>query len=208
MPDSAKLVANLAAIVAAAGRSTRMGEPKQLLPWGTRTVLGAVVHHLAAAGASPVICVVGHRAEEMAAALGQAPAQLIHNPDYVQGEMLSSYQTGVRHLLATSQPVTGTLLALGDQPHVPVEVIRQVIKQAWRTPDQIVIPSYEMRRGHPFYLPSRLWPELLALSTDETLRSLLHRHQSSITYVNVATDAILRDIDTPADYQALSHTQN
>lgn len=194
----------IAAVVAAAGRSTRMGEPKQLLPWGDSTVLGTVARNLASAGASPVICVVGHRADEMAAALGDAPATLLRNPDYLVGEMLSSYQAGVRHLLAASEPCLGTLLALGDQPHVPVEVIRQVIDQARATPEKIVIPSFEMRRGHPFYLPAHLWPELLALGQDETLRTLLQRNQSIITYVNVTTDAILRDIDTPADYRALS----
>ncbi|MCC6453889.1 MAG: nucleotidyltransferase family protein [Caldilineaceae bacterium] len=194
----------VAAIVAAAGRSTRMGEPKQLLPWGNRTVLGTVAIHLAEAGACPVLCVVGHRAEEMVSALGDAPAQLLHNSDYLLGEMLSSYQVGVRHLQDAASPALGALLALGDQPHIPVEVIRQVIEQANSSPGQIVIPSYEMRRGHPFYLPARLWPELLALTHDDTLRTLLQRHQSAITYVNVTTDAILRDIDTPADYQALA----
>ncbi len=204
MPETPTPSVKIAATVAAAGRSTRMGEPKQLLPWGERTVLGAVAYHLAAAGASPVLCVVGHRAAEMAAALGDAPAELIHNEHYLQGEMLSSYQAGVRHLMATHAQVAGTLLALGDQPHVPVAVIRQVIDQARRAPDQIVIPSYEMRRGHPFYLPAHLWPELLALRGEETLRTLLHRHRHLIAYVEVKTDAVLRDIDTPADYQDLA----
>lgn len=194
----------IAAVVAAAGRSTRMGEPKQLLPWGERTVLGTVATNLAAAGACPVLCVVGHRANEMAVALGDAPAQLLYNPDYLAGEMLSSYQVGVRHLQSQALPYQGTLLALGDQPHIPIDVIRQVIARAQCTPEQIVIPSYEMRRGHPFYLPTRLWPELLALTYDETLRTLLQRHPDAITYVNVATGAILRDIDTPADYQTLA----
>ncbi len=194
----------VAAVVAAAGRSTRMGEAKQLLPWGERTVLESVVHNLAEAGASPVICVVGHRADEMVTALGNAPAILLRNPDYLEREMLSSYQVAVRHLMAEATPCFGTLLALGDQPHIPKSVIRQVVEQARVTPDHIVIPSFELRRGHPFYLPADLWPELLALSDDETLRTLVQRHQPSITYVNVMTDAILRDIDTPADYQALS----
>ena len=194
----------IAAVIAAAGRSTRMGEPKQLLPWGARTVLGTVVDKLAEAGASPVLCVVGHRADEMATALGDAPALLIRNPDYLAREMLSSYQAGLRHLLEVATPCLGTLLALGDQPHIPVDVIRQVIEQARLIPEQIVIPSFELRRGHPFYLPAHLWPELVALSADETLRTLLQRHQALISYVNVTTDAILRDIDTPADYQALS----
>lgn len=194
----------VAAVVAAAGRSTRMGEPKQLLPWGERTVLGTVAFNLAAAGARPVLCVVGHRAAEMAAALADAPAQLLHNEGFLAGEMLSSYQVGVHHLVAQGAPYLGTLLALGDQPHVPVEIIRRVIEEARHVPDQIVIPSYQMRRGHPFYLPARLWPDLLALTQAETLRTLLQRYQSSITYLNVESDSILRDIDTPADYQALS----
>ena len=196
---------NIAAVVAAAGRSTRMGEPKQMLPWGDRTVLGTVAQNLADAGAFPVLCVVGHRAAEMAAALGDAPVDLLRNPHYLQGEMLSSYQTGVRHLQTTSPRCLGTLLALGDQPHIPVAVIQQVLDQARATPDAIVIPSFEMRRGHPFYLPASLWPDLLSLTHEETLRTMLQRHNAMITYVNVDTDAILRDIDTPADYQALSN---
>ncbi len=207
----AKVAAKVAAIIAAAGRSTRMGEPKQLLPWGDSTVLGTVARNLDAAGASPVLCVVGHRAEEMAAALGDAPAQLLRNPDYLQGEMLSSFQTGVRYLLSAANEhsgfaCSGTLLALGDQPHIPVDVIQRVIEQSLRTPESIVIPSFEMRRGHPFYLPARLWADLLELSQTETLRTLLQRHQEVITYVNVESDAILRDIDTPADYKTLSAT--
>jgi molybdenum cofactor cytidylyltransferase len=202
MPDTTSQ--SIAAVVAAAGRSTRMGEPKQLMPWGERTVLGTVAHNLAEAGASPVLCVVGHRADEMAAALGHAPAQLLRNPGYLEGEMLSSYQVGVQHLISSSTPFLGTLLALGDQPHVSVAVIQQVLDQARQSPNQIVIPSFEMRRGHPFYIPARLWQELLGLTQAETLRTLLQRHNSSVIYVNVTTDAILRDIDTPADYQALS----
>ena len=203
-------VSTVAAVIAAAGRSTRMGEPKQLLPWGDRTVLGTVAINLHAAGASPVLCVVGHLAEEMASALGDAPAILVHNRDYLQGEMLSSFQTGIRHLLSgemgASDSCLGALLALGDQPHIPIPVIRSVLEQAQQTPESIVIPSFEMRRGHPFYLPAHLWQELLTLGPDETLRTLLQRHQEAVTYVNVTTDAILRDMDTPADYQALSTT--
>jgi molybdenum cofactor cytidylyltransferase len=203
-PNSPLPTGNIAAIVAAAGRSTRMGEPKQLLPWGQQTVLGAVATHLTTAGASPVLCVVGHRAAEMCAALSDASARLVNNPDYLQGEMLSSYQAGLRHLLAEQTAYLGFLVALGDQPHIPVEVIHQVIAQARLTPHQIVIPSYKMRRGHPFFIPAQLWPELLALSQNESLRTLVQRHQTAITYVDVATDAILNDIDTPADYQNLS----
>jgi molybdenum cofactor cytidylyltransferase len=186
-----------------------MGEPKQLLPWGATTILGAVVEHLLAAGAAPVLCVVGHRPAEVAAALAGSQALIVANPDFVQGEMLSSYQAGVKRLLAECEvrTIAGTLLALGDQPHIPAAVIQQVIVQARQTPDAIVIPSHNLRRGHPFYLPARLWPELLTLPVDETLRTLVRRHEPSIVYVNVESDAILRDIDTPADYANLNPPQ-
>ncbi len=200
----------VAAVVAAAGRSVRMGEPKQLLPWGESTVLATVTANLAQAGAAPVVCVLGHRAADMRTALGDAPAkypiEIVDNPDYLAGEMLSSYQAGVRHLMAQTDHWCGTLLALGDQPHVPVPVIRQVIEQATLSPDQIVIPSYNLRRGHPFFLPQRLWEELVDLAEGETLRDLVRRHGDTIVYVNVDTAAILFDIDTPADYEHLRTT--
>jgi len=196
-------VTAVAAIIAAAGRSTRMGEPKQLLPWGDRTVLATVAANLAAAGADPVVCVVGHLAEQMEAALRGAPVQIVRNRDFAQREMLSSYQTGVRHLRQTRSACSGALLALGDQPHVPGALIARIIAQARRSPSHIVVPSFEMRRGHPFYLPDHLWNELLALGPDDTLRTLMRHHDAHIVYVEVDTDAILRDLDTPADYQAL-----
>lgn len=194
----------ISAIIAAAGRSTRMGQPKQLLPWQDTTVLGAVVRNLAAAGAQPVVCVVGHRRAEMIDALAGTSAQIVHNPDYLQGEMLSSYQAGARYLLAQAARFAGALLALGDQPHIPIETLCAILAQAYKTPDQLVIPRYRDRRGHPLYLPAPLWPELIALGNDETLRTLVVRHTEDIVYVAVDTDAILRDIDTPHDYQSLA----
>jgi molybdenum cofactor cytidylyltransferase len=195
----------IAAVIAAAGFSRRMGEFKQLLPWQGNTVIESVVANLHAAGAEPVICVVGYRGDEVAAVLCGSPTQIVQNPNYHVAEMLSSYQAGIRELLQGGGAVVkpaGTLLALGDQPHIPVDVLALIIQQAQQTPDQIVIPSHQMRRGHPIYLPRSLWPDLLALTVDESLRDLLSRHADSILYVNVETDAIRRDMDTPADYAA------
>ncbi|RME60146.1 MAG: nucleotidyltransferase family protein [Caldilineae bacterium] len=191
----------IGAVVAAAGQSRRMGRPKQLLPWGEGVVIQAVVNHLAAAGAEPVICVVGHRGEEVAAALAGTGAHILHNPDYRSTEMLRSYQLGVETLLETGCP--GALLALGDQPHLPVAVIRQILEQAQASLASIVIPSHNMRRGHPIYLPRRFWRDLLQLGQSESLRDLLNRCNDAIMYVNVDTDAIRRDMDAPEDYEAL-----
>jgi molybdenum cofactor cytidylyltransferase len=192
----------IAAVIAAAGRSTRMGTPKQLLPWGASTVIATVVHKLTLAGAQPVICVVGHRQAEVIAALAATSAQTVANPEYASSEMLTSYQVGVRALQATA--CSGTLIALGDQPHIPVAVIQQIIEQAQRTPDSLVIPSYNLRRGHPFYLPRRSWAELLALGSAQSLRTLVARHSEQIIYANVESAAILQDMDTVDEYTKLT----
>lgn len=202
------LLPSIAAIVAAAGFSRRMGQFKQLLPWGKSTVIRTVVDNLCAAGAAPVVCVSGHRASEVAAALEGSPAQMVANPEYATGEMLTSYQAGVTALHSSqftlhNPPLSGALLALADQPHIPVRVISQVIAQARSTPEQIIIPSHAMRRGHPIYLPCRLWPELLALPADASLRDLLGHHLSAIVYVDVDTDAIRRDMDAWGEYEQL-----
>lgn len=192
---------SIAALIAAAGLSRRMGAPKQLLPWAGRTVIATVADHLAAAGADPVLCITGHRSQEVTAALADTTAQTLFNPDYAQAEMLRSYQLGISALQASN--CSGVLIALGDQPHIPISVMRQVIEQARCVPDQLVIPSFNLRRGHPFYIPRRLWAELLALGPEESLRTLVNRHTAAICYVNMATDAILRDMDTPTEFQQL-----
>lgn len=212
----------VAAIVAAAGRSTRMGEPKQLLPWKEGTVIETVVRHLHAGGADPIFCVVGHRSDQVQDALrnvpnAAAPAHIVPNPHYRSAEMLSSYQVGIEALQAYETEAArsgsgraqciGALFALGDQPHIPPAVIRQVCEQAIRTPDAPVIPSHAMRRGHPFYLPRAVFPEITALQPEDTLRTVVNRHARQIVYVDVASDAILRDMDTPADYAELRSTK-
>ncbi len=90
---------SIAAVVAAAGRSQRMGRFKPLLPWKTSTVIATVVNTLHTAGADPVVCVIGYRADELRAALQRTPAIIAYNPQYAEGEMLQSYQTGVAVLL-------------------------------------------------------------------------------------------------------------
>ena len=207
MTDRPAPTRHIAAVVAAAGRSTRMGAPKQLLPWQGATVVGTVVDNLHQAGAGPVVVVVGHEAEAVAAALAGKPVQIVANPAYRTGEMLASHQAGLRRLIDAATPPQalplGALLALGDQPHIPAGAIRSVVEQALATPQRIVIPSYNMRRGHPIYLPAALWDEALALGADETLRTLLNRHAGDIRYVDSQTSAVLHDIDTPDDYAAL-----
>lgn len=178
-----------------------MGQPKQLLPWGDGVVIEKVVSNLTAAGASPVICVTGFRSDEVSAALTDFNVCVVHNPNYASGEMLESFQIGINALQKTA--VGGALLALGDQPHIPVGIISSIVKAAMESPNSILIPSVERRRGHPIFLPRSLWPALLELGQKESLRTLFDRFEHRIDYVSVESKGVRRDMDYPDEYRTL-----
>lgn len=192
------------AVVPAAGLSTRMGGtlPKPLLPWQHHTIIEQVLATLALAGlpAAAVVVVTGHRRDEMEAVLTRHGVRCVFNPDYQQGEMLSSLQVG---LSALPDEATGALLALADQPQMELSVVRQVMSAFRRSQGRaLVIPSYQMRRGHPVLLPRWIWPEVLAAAAGETLRTVINRHSEHIQYVPVDTATVLADLDTPEQYAA------
>ena len=206
-----------AAIVLAAGLSSRMGRFKLTLPWGDRTVIGHVVATLEAAGVAEIIVVTGHRADEVAAALADTTAHAVHNPDYAAGEMLSSIQAGLRALQARRglkpppqagesrlKPAGSTpaaLLCLGDQPQMQVATVQAVLAAGEADGrDRIIIPSYRMRAGHPILLPNWLWPEILGCTG--TLRDVMAAHRDRTRFLVVDTPTILADLDTPEDYEA------
>ncbi|MFM8320352.1 MAG: NTP transferase domain-containing protein [Chloroflexota bacterium] len=186
------------AVILAAGQSRRMGQPKMALPWGDTTVIGRVAQVLLQAGAGPVVAVTGGARQTVEAALQGLPVQCAHNPRFAEDQMAFSLQTGLQ---ALPPGVDAALVALGDQPQLEVGPVRQVLAayRAERAP--LVIPSFEMRRGHPWLIDRRLWPEALALQPPATLRQLLNAHAAAICYVTVDSASILADLDTPEDYQ-------
>ncbi len=70
-------------------------------------------------------------------------------------------------------------------------------------PKAIIIPSYQLKRGHPILIDRALWPEVLALPETATLRDFVRAHEAQICYVVVETDSVLKDLDTPEDYEAM-----
>lgn len=193
----------VAAVVAAAGFSRRMGSFKPLLPWGGGTVIESVVELLTEGGAAPVLVVTGHRGDRISDQLAGGPATTVFNPDYVRHEMARSFQVGLEALGQWSLRPLGSLLALGDQPHISPAAVGRIIERVLAAPEAVVIPSHGRRRGHPVYLPRRLFGELLALDEGESLRDLLLRHDEEIVYAPLDSDGVRRDMDYPADYRAL-----
>jgi len=192
----------ISAIVPAAGLSTRMGGPlpKPLLPWGRWTIIEQVVSTLLLAGVAEVVVITGHQHAAIEAALQQSPARCLYNPQFASAEMLSSLQVGLRALPDACQ---GALIALADQPQIEPAVVQAVLAAFHASQaQQIVIPSYQMRRGHPICLPRWLWPTILALPPEASLRAAIHPHSAAIRHVMVETPSILADLDTPAQYTA------
>jgi molybdenum cofactor cytidylyltransferase len=192
------------AIVLAAGESRRMGTPKQLLPFGGKTILLTVVDRLLSSRADGVLVVLGCRAEEVRATLGDRPVRTLFNPDYARG-MLTSVQAGVA---ALPPEATAALICLGDQPSVDPGVVDRVIEAQRRTGKGIVIPTFNGRRGHPALVGLRYRDEILALAGEPGLKAVMRGHPQDTVEVEVHRPEILDDIDTPEDYQkALTRQQ-
>jgi len=193
----------LAAVVLAAGRSSRMGQAKMALPWGGTTVVGHVVETLAQAGVDEIVVVTGGAHVQVDAALARLPESTaqrlrsVHNPNYNLDYMILSLQCGLRSL---SEHASAALVALGDQPQMEAEVVRAVMQVYRQQGARLVIPSYQMRRGHPWLVARPLWDDLLILQPPETTRGFLNTHAAEIVYVDAPDDSILRDLDTPEDY--------
>jgi len=93
-----------------------------------------------------------------------------------------------------------TLVCLGDQPQVGEGSVRAVVGRFAETGASLVVPSFQMRRGHPWLVARPLWEEILSMCAPETPRDFLNRHAAEIEYVNVNSPSILSDLDTPEDY--------
>jgi molybdenum cofactor cytidylyltransferase len=188
----------IAAVVLAAGLSTRMGKPKMTLPWGKSTIIGTVVSTLEAARLKQIFVVTGGLSREIEQALSGLSSQFVSNPMYENGEMLYSIQIGLAVLPSRIQ---AALVVLGDQPQMQIDVVQSVIKVFQNGQANLIIPSFQMRRGHPWLVGRSLWPGILALKPPATMRDFVREHANSIHYLDVSTSTILADVDTPDDYE-------
>ncbi len=187
----------IAAIVLAAGQSTRMGKAKMLLPWGETTVIGMVVSTLKEAGVTDIHVVTGGTHAQLNKLLQEYKVHLIFNDQYMNGEMLTSIQVGLRNI---GGEINAILIVLGDQPQIEPAVVRAVIERYRSTAHEIIVPSYKMHRGHPWLLAKSYWREILGLHPPQTLRDFLNEHNRDIDYVGVDTSSVIQDLDTKEDY--------
>jgi len=183
----------VAAIVLAAGASSRMGQPKMLLPIGGGTLLGAVAGALLDAGLGRVVVVLGCDAERVRAAAGlrdDPRLRLVVNDEWKSG-MASSLRRG----LEECGEAGAALVTLGDQAGLTVERVRRIVS-AWRPGVPLVVPVHDGRAGHPVLFDRSLWDELRALSGDVGGRDVVRRHLDEAVRVPAEP---LADLDTQED---------
>lgn len=207
--------ASIAAIILAAGSSSRMGagRHKLLLPLGEKPVLAHVITAALASQARPIVLVLGHQATQVRtqiAAFTALPALIsIENPAYQQG-MSTSLRAGLQTLIQSQNTqeqafhsLAGTLILLGDQPLMTASIIDALIARKQATGKPIVAPLYNGRRGNPVLFAASLFPELMEVQGDEGARSIIERHQSAIATIELNNAMASYDVDTWEAYQTV-----
>jgi len=185
----------IAAVVLAAGRSTRMGGPNKLLAEIARRPLVRIAAEAALASrASPVIVVAGHQRDEIEKALAGLPVRLAHNPDFAQG-LGTSLRVGIEAVPAAAD---GAIVCLGDMPCVDAALMNRLI--AAFDPERgalVVVPTLQGKRGNPVLWSRRFFPELTAIEGDVGARHLIGRFGEAVVEVAVESNSAFVDVDTP-----------
>ncbi len=185
----------VAALVLAAGRSSRMGGANKLLaPIGDRPMLARVIDQALASRADPVIVVTGHEAGRVEALLAGRPVAIVRNPDFAEG-LSRSLRAGLE---ALPGEVDAALVCLGDMPAVTAAQLDRLIAAydpaAGRA---IAVPARDGRRGNPVLWDKRFFPAMAAVRGDTGARHLIGEHAEWLVEVPMDDDAVLADIDTP-----------
>jgi molybdenum cofactor cytidylyltransferase len=186
-------------VILAAGQSSRLGRPKQLLPLDGKPIVRITAEQTLASSLDEVILVTGAAGDEVAAAVADLPVRLVHNPSYAEGQS-TSLKVG---LAAVSPDIDAVMFLLGDQPEVGPEIIDALIAKFKRTGSAIVQPVYGKVPGNPVLFGRALFSELVTIEGDQGARSLLRQHIDKIAKVAIVGASLPGDVDTEKDYHAL-----
>jgi molybdenum cofactor cytidylyltransferase len=199
-PAAAESPRKVAALLLAAGRSTRMGGPNKLLEdLHGKPIVRHAAEALAASGASPVVAVTGHEGERVASALAGLDIQCVANPAYADG-LSTSLKAGLAALPPESDAV---VVALGDMPDVTGALIDRLVSVIDPARGALIaVPTREGRRGNPVVWSRRFFDDLSTIEGDTGARHLIGLHNEAVVEVPVDDEAAFHDIDTPEALQS------
>jgi molybdenum cofactor cytidylyltransferase len=186
-------------VVLAAGASTRMGTPKQLLIYQGKTLIRRAAETALASVCDPVVVVLGASALTVGNEL-ELPVIVTRNREWETG-MSSSVRAGLEALLAADNGIEGVVMMLCDQPFVTLALIDRLVERRLQTGKSIVATDYHRTYGVPALFAREFFPELAGLTGDRGARRIIQKHTHDMASV-LFTDAAI-DVDTPHDYNAL-----
>lgn len=195
----------ISAIVLAAGKSTRMGKAKLLLPVGGKSIIRIVVEHALRSKAGEVIVVLGSEASrirrevelagsELAAVA--SPLKIVENPRFEEGQS-TSLKAG---LSSVDERCEGVLVLMGDQPFVGQDILDALIGQFHASNAPLIIPEYDGVRATPILFGRELFSDLMAVTGDKGGRDVVTKHLKRALVVRVESGLAGRDVDTWEDY--------
>ncbi|MGI8857409.1 MAG: nucleotidyltransferase family protein [Thermomicrobiales bacterium] len=185
----------VAAVVLAAGSSSRLGQPKQLAPIAGRPALAYTLDALRASDVRRIFVVLGHTADAVSAALDLTDVTVVRNEEYAEGQS-TSVRAGIK---ALPDDVGAALMVVGDQPMLSPAVVNAIVAVFNETGGPFIVPVYAGEWGNPVLLARATWPLLDGLKGDTGARPILRKHMDMVLEVPV-DGPLLDDIDTPDDY--------
>ncbi len=191
---------NVAIIILAAGASTRMGTPKQLLPYLGCSLLRHTIESAIASVCKSVVVVLGANAQKIGSEVNQPFVQVVENPDWNLG-MGSSIRSGILSLATCSETIDAAVIIVCDQPFLSPEIINHLVAAYHSTGKPIVACQYAGTLGVPALFNHIFFSELAALKETVGAKHLIKKHFNEVFCIPFPLGAI--DIDTPKDYQQL-----
>jgi molybdenum cofactor cytidylyltransferase len=191
---------NIGVIILAAGASSRLGRPKQLLLYNDITLLQHTVQAALTSKAQPVVVVLGAAAETMQNEIKRNDVHVVVNAEWKEG-MASSIRCGIKAIAETSPAAEGVILLVCDQPFVTASLLNDLIAAYQKTARPVVACSYEATFGPPVFFHHSLFEELLQQKGDIGARGVVRQHADTVEVIPFPEGTF--DVDTEADYKRI-----
>jgi len=187
-------------LIIAAGQSSRMGRPKQLLDYEGKTLINRLIGIVKSAGDLPITLVLGAFSDEIIHQLPDIDVQLVMNPDWQQG-MGRSISVGVSNIIQHNPEVDGIIILVCDQPFISANEISGLIHAQHSTGKPIVACAYNGILGTPALFVREKWKDLITLQGETGAKAIIANHKSDVAVLHFEKGVL--DIDTPQDYKSL-----